>query len=324
MEKEIRAVLFHLGGNMWCDWAAPDADPKKLGRRQPATRVTCDETIWRQATELAAAKDFNMVVIDLGEGMAYPSHPELAVEGSWSPDRIRAEVARLKSIGLEAIPKLNFSNTHNGWLKEYRRMVSTPDYYKVCEDVIRDAAEAFGRPRFMHLGYDEETFSHQTGFDFSVVRQGELWWHDFLWFVKTVEAADARPWVWSDYGWHHPEYVTRCPKSVLQSNWYYDELMEGFEVEKMKHHKPLVQLFYDLEKAGFEQVPCGSNWNSNYRRQHGPKKNESMRELMAFCRRVISPKLLKGFMMATWARCDNAENLAKIREGLDLVADASR
>ena len=36
-------------------------------------------------------------------------------------------------------------------------MVSTPEYYKVCADVIRDTAEVFGTPRYFHLGFDEET-----------------------------------------------------------------------------------------------------------------------------------------------------------------------
>ena len=40
-----------------------------------------------------------MVVMDLGEFLEYPSHPELAVKGSWSADRMRAEVKRLRAMG---------------------------------------------------------------------------------------------------------------------------------------------------------------------------------------------------------------------------------
>jgi len=58
------------------------------------------------------AKKMNMVIIDLGEFPVYPSHPELALPGSRSPDWIRGEVRRLKSLGLEPIPKLNFSAAH--------------------------------------------------------------------------------------------------------------------------------------------------------------------------------------------------------------------
>ncbi len=58
-------------------------------------------------------------------------------------EKLRAELNRLRGMGLEPIPKLNFSTTHNGWLKYYRRMLSTPTYYKVCEDVLRDAYKIF-------------------------------------------------------------------------------------------------------------------------------------------------------------------------------------
>ena len=54
----------------------------------------------------------NMVVIDLGEAIQYQSHPELAVKGSWPVEKFRKELARLRGMGLEPIPKLNFSTTH--------------------------------------------------------------------------------------------------------------------------------------------------------------------------------------------------------------------
>ena len=96
-----------------------------------------------------------MVLIDLAEGLVYPSHPELAVKGSWSVERMRKELDRLRGMGLEPIPKLNFSTTHDLWLGEYHRMVSTKKYYEVCADLIRDVGEIFGTPRMIHIGFDE-------------------------------------------------------------------------------------------------------------------------------------------------------------------------
>ena len=94
----------------------------------------------------------------------------------------------------------------------------------MCEDVIRDVVEIFDNPRFFHLGYDEETFVAQRDCRYVVLRQGTMWWHDFLWFVKVTEKSGCRPWMWSDYAWHHKaEYLKYMPKSVLQSNWYYDK-----------------------------------------------------------------------------------------------------
>ena len=68
---------------------------------------------------------------------------------------MQAEIQRLNSMGIEVIPKLNFSTTHNGWMGDYSHMVSSKPYYRMCEDVIRDVVEIFGHPRYFHIGLDE-------------------------------------------------------------------------------------------------------------------------------------------------------------------------
>ena len=332
-QDEIRSVLLHLGHNMWCDWIPPDIDAAALAKQfeggqspMPDTVLRCKDALWRETTDYIASKGMNMVVVDLGEGLVYPSHPELAIEGSWSPDKLRAEIKRLNALGLEVIPKLNFSTTHNGWLKHYRRLLSTETYYKVCEDVIRDVAEIFGTPRLFHIGYDEETARHQGGSKrclYVQVRKGEFWWHDFFHIVRTVEKNGMRPWCWSDFGWDNREYFTRCPKSVLQCTWYYDESYGGFDpkTNKTSDHKRLLE-FWDLEKAGFDQTPCGTNWVGWKRRQEGVDADDVIGKLVKMGREVIAPERLKGFMMAPWASCDTPENVAFIRRGVNLFAAA--
>ena len=330
---EIKALLLHLGHNMWCDWVPDDIDAAALAAGGtsghspfPDTELRSKDDLWRKATDHAAAKGLNMNVIDLGEGLIYPSHPELSIKGSWTPERMRAEIARLNALGIEVIPKLNFSTTHNGWLKQYRRMLSTPTYYKVCEDIIADVAEIFDTPRFFHIGFDEETAHHQDNSRWGLyisVRKGEFWWYDFLHIVRTVEKNGMRAWTWSDYGWDHPDYYTRCPKSVLMSNWYYDESYGGFELAENKTQcKKRLQGFYELDKAGFEQVPCGTNWSGWKRRQLKIGADDVIGKLVKVCRRDISKKLLKGFMMAPWASCDTQEHLDFNLKGIDLFAEA--
>ena len=240
-----------------------------------------------------------MLVIDIGEALKLESHPELAVKGSWEIDRFRKELERLRGMGLEPIPKLNFSTSHDTWLKDYHRMVSTPEYYRVCADVITEVAEIFDRPRFFHLGYDEETAGNQGAYAFCVVRQGDLWWHDFLYLSGVVEKLGCRPWIWSDYCWKHPdEFVQRMPKSVLQSNWYYGT---AFTEETDAHQKTRAEAYALLEKAGFDQLPTGSNCYNN--------KNLGL--TVPFCRKIIAPERLKGFMTAPWSatRPDRLERL---------------
>ncbi len=307
----IKANLLHLGTNMW--------------REESVTKLNFDEPTWREITAAMPAAGFNMLVIDLGEGVVYPSHPELAVKGSWSPEKVRDEIARLKKLGLEAIPKLNFSTTHDAWLGPYERMVSTPEYYKVCTDLIRDVSEIFGKPRFFHLGFDEEGVRHQEMMPYMVLRQGELWWHDFLLLEKETEKSGARPWIWSDKYWTEPEeFLERMPKSVLQSVWYYDK---SLDISELKTHEQeelrkerrrtfnwkRVQSFIDLDKAGFDQMPCGSNWACD----------ENFGNLVAFCEKNLSPERKLGYLMAPWAMTvpDKKEKNLK---ALDLAATAFR
>ena len=289
----IWAALLHMGTNMWCDQVPKAWGPYKgedLKLVCAADHVRFDEKVWRTLTDRMAKVGMNMVVIDLGEAIRYPSHPELAVKGSWDIERFRKELARLRAMGLEPIPKLNFSTAHDTWLKQYERMISTPKYYQVCSDLIRDVAQIFDNPRFMHLGYDEETAGHQKRYRYCVVRQGELWWHDFLWFVKETEKTGMRPWIWSDYVWHHPDlFFSRMPKSVLQSNWYYGADFDADLLKKTGRHTYLTA--YDaLDKAGFDQVPTGSNWSCD----------TNFAGMVKYCRKACAPNRLKGFMMAPW------------------------
>ena len=322
---KIKAVLLHLGHNMWCEWLPDDimATAQIGDRYKPNYKLRNRDDQWRRVTLRMAEHRLNMLVIDIGEGLVYPSHPELAIEGSWSPDKLRDEIIRLRGMGIEAIPKLNFSATHDGWLKHYHRMLTTPKYYEVVKDVIRDVVEVFGTPRFFHLGYDEETVNFAANRNYFVMRTGDLWWHDFLYTVKCTEDCGCRPWVWSDYGWDHPDYFTRCPKSVVQSNWYYDECHGGFDLatNNTRDHKRLKE-FWDLEKAGFDQIPCGTNWVGHVRRREGCGADDVIGKLVKLGREVVSDRHLLGFMMAPWASCDTDENTQKNLQGVDLFAAA--
>ena len=73
------------------------------------------------------------------------------------------------------------------------------------------------------------------------------------------------------------------PKSVLQSNWYYGE---SFDPDTQK----AVQTYLDFDKAGFEQIPTGSNWSNDV----------NFKNTVGFCKERLSPTLLKGFLMTPW------------------------
>jgi len=280
-EELIWAYLVHLGYNMWCDREVPELKDRPYWTAQPYLRF--DKSLWDGLIDKWADAGINMVIIDLGEGVRYESYPELAVRGSWPGERLREELARLRDKGLEPIPKLNFSATHDAWLGDYARCVSTQPYYAVCQHIIAEVVELFDHPRFFHLGMDEETAEHQRHYAYAVMRQHELWWHDLNLLFKQVEKGGARPWIWSDYLWHHPEaFYANMDKSVLQSNWYYGA--------KFSERIGYVKAYLDLEEHGYDQVPTGSNWS-------GP---ENFEKTVAYCGEHIAQPRLKGFLQAPW------------------------
>lgn len=223
------------------------------------TKLRTDDKTWKKVTDFLPSQGINTLVIDIGEGMQYESHPELAVEGSWSKDKLKTELARLRSIGLTPIPKLNFSKCHDLWLKNYRNMIALPEYYKVCEDTIREVVEVFGTPELIHLGMDDELTSYQDGLKLEIQRNEELWWKDLYFMFNLCDKLGVRPWVNADAYWRlKEEYVEKMPKSVMQSNWFYHYFDP---VLKPEQRTPYEQAYEELDKAGFEQIAtCSSNW----------------------------------------------------------------
>ncbi|MDD3590329.1 MAG: twin-arginine translocation signal domain-containing protein [Thermoguttaceae bacterium] len=293
----IWGVLLHLGHNMWGD--------TQKAYTPPVDTFTFEEPLWDELTEKASQLGLNMVVIDLGEGVRYKSHPEIAIEGAWSVEKLREELNRLRGMGLEPIPKLNFSACHDFWLGPYARMVSTQTYYEVCADLIKEVVEIFDRPRFFHLGYDEETYDHQASLDYVVVRQGELWKHDFLFFIDQCEKNSVRPWIWADYAWNHKDFLEWAPKSVVMSNWYYED---NFDPASNR----VIQCYLDLDAAGYDQIPTGSDiWDYN----------ENFGKTVKFGRDNISKERLLGFLQAPWRFTEQKYHELNFRS-LQQVGDA--
>ncbi|MEO6434170.1 MAG: Tat pathway signal protein [Tepidisphaeraceae bacterium] len=289
-EPMIYANLLHLSYNMWGDWDRPKRGPHWAA--QPQLRF--DEKLWNDLLVVMQKRGLNMVVIDLGDGVDYASHPEIAVKGAWSRDKLKAELTKLRQMGLEPIPKLNFSTCHDQWLGPYARMVSTPQYYKVCEDLIAEAIELFDKPRFFHLGMDEEEAVHQVGFEYAVMRQHGLWWRDIEFFFKQVEAKGVRPWIWGDYVWNHADvFYKNMPKNVMQSNWYREPVRgDAKSVYGGVFNMDIecVRTFVEVDKAGFDQIPTVSNWETP----------ANISGTMRFCREHVSKERLKGFFLTPW------------------------
>ena len=300
-ESSMWAYLIHLSYNMWGDREVPELD---LRYWQARPYLRCEQPLWDEIIRHLADSGFNTVVIDLGDAIKYSSHPEIAVRKAWSISRLQKELAKIRKLGMEPIPKLNFSTCHDAWLGPYSRCVSTPRYYAVCKELVAEVIDLFDRPRLFHIGMDEEDAANHRYHEYVVLRQYDLWWHDLYFLVDQVEKANTRAWVWSDYVWQHPEvFLKKMPRSVLQSNWYYGKSFSPKLVP--------VKAYLDLEEHGYDQVPTSSNWSCV----------ENTAGTVRFCRKHVAPRRLKGFLQTVWR-----PTLAEVRDrhidAIDLMAEA--
>jgi hypothetical protein len=321
-DNMIWAYLMHLSYNMWEDntplkyrdenFQCTTCQEAREWAHGFRPSLTFDEPVYNALLKDMVAAGMNMVVIDLGDAILYDSHPEIAVKNAWTPAKLKTELVKIRKMGLEPIPKLNFATTHDTWLKEYSRMVSTDIYYGVCKDLIEEVSVLFDKPRFFHLGMDEETAQHQVRQDYAVIRQNDLWWGDLYFYIGEVEKNGIRPWVWSDYAWHRPDlFFRKMPKSVLQSNWYYGS---DFDLNTLTDpNKTYVKLYNDLETNGYDQVPTGSNHSV-------PENFEST---VDYCKKIVDPSRLSGFMTAPW-RPTLTPCLDRHKEAIAQVAKAMK
>ena len=276
---------------MWLDWDPPEDQFEDIplhSHFKPFLRF--DETLWNDIITKMSQVGMNMLVLDLGDGVRYSSHPEIAVENSWSVEKLKDELIKLRDLGLEPIPKMNFSTWHDAWLGKYQKMVSSNTYYTVCSDLIAEVCEIFDKPRFFHLGMDEE---YETGlgemekhYKYQFTRKPNMYWHDLYFFLGEVEKAGSRPWTFFDE--RNPggaEAIYRkFPKSVLLSAWHYGRKNQFVRNEYK------TRTFHEMSDLGFDQIPSGSNISSV----------ANFEVLVDYCLNNVEPEYLLGFMMAPW------------------------
>jgi len=278
--ERMWAYLIHLSYNMWADWKNPETK-SPYNAAQPYLR--CDESLWDDLMPRMRDAGINTVLVDVGDGVQFKSHPEIAVMRAWSWEKLQGKLEKIRALGMEPLPKLNFSTCHDQWMGIYSRMVSTPQYYQVCKDVIAEVLANWGKaPSHFHLGMDEELAIHQRSFEYVVVRQYGLWWRDFSFYCDQLP-KNVRPWIWSDYIWDKlDDFVHNMPTTVLQSNWYYGAKF-GPEIKEPKG-------YIDLEQHGYDQVPTFSTWTTDVNAEN----------TVRFIKEHVGQERIKGFVETVW------------------------
>lgn len=297
--------------------------------------VPFEDEAWKILVDKAVENGFNQIVLDLGEGVRYGSHPELAHPGAWTRERVREEVKALRERGIELIPKLNFSAGHDMWLGDYGKMIGLPKYYEVCHDLITEVYNLFDKPRYIHLGMDEEDdpqFFEKM--ELVTFRRGELLWHDLQYLCDCVRDMGSTPWIWGDIPFiQHEEFSKRIkPGDIMISPWNYRGLKEEHytpiesKPEYYNHYAPRGYKYVEQDplcvrymersvptaEAGYDIVPCasicfGCVYNPDdvveYFMQNAPREH------------------LAGFMIAPW-RSTEMENIDEIVKNMEMLKAA--
>lgn len=301
--KRMWATLAHLTMNMW-------------GSKD--NEMYWDDNTWDALIEECVAYRVDTIVLDIGDGLQYQSHPEISVSGAWSHEKMRREIEKCKAKGITILPKLNFSAVHDQWLGEYHHMLSTNTYYKVCKDLIREVSVLFAYPKYFHIGMDEEDYSHAITEELVLYRQNDLLFRDYRFLCDCVKENGAIPWVWHDSLFFNPkkfrEYFT--PDEIIISPWHYyafrqehltpitkyDFIYEYYtkgEFAKMNlqyvEEDPFFVTFCQQAipnaEYGYRYVPCASNifkceWNHQ--------------DLVEYFEKNAPEGCILGFMTAPW------------------------
>jgi hypothetical protein len=270
----VRAFLLHLSYNQWKD--KPD-DRLVYGY---SDTLRFDRPVFNDVVALMARLRMNMIVLDLGDAIRYRSHPEIAVKGALTPRELKGLLDQCRGMGIEPIPKLNFATTHDIWLKEYSRMVGTAQYNRVCDELITEVIELFDKPRFFHIGMDEEDLPNHRGLKLEhiIIREGQTWLDAVARLDQTIRKHGARTWMWADPLWPTREGPRPAiPKDILMSDWNYSRQKEF----------PTFKAIVDM---GYDNIPTGSNWT----------EDQNIALLSRFAADRLSPDKVPGILMTVW------------------------
>ena len=289
---QMWSILLHFGSNMWRKKGAMNSEYKDEEESIYRDFFYTDWETWRKVTEFLPSCGINTVLIDMGEGVCYDRHPELAVRGSWSKAAFRQELNRLRGLGLTPLPKCNFSAGHNAWMKDHAYTVGTDHYNEVCCDLISEIIDLFDTPAFFHLGLEEEDYPSQRSQPVAFVRPPYKKTADALVLFDACRRKGVRPWIWVDpdtiAGFGGEEaFCANIPKDVLLSNWYYGIIKDSEDVCQTNENAALYQ---KIGQWGYEQVPTVSTWSWYL----------NAKQTMRFCRRHVQPDSIRGYMTAPW------------------------
>ena len=300
-----------------------------LSQWQPKReKVEFDEEYWNELIKKCADTGINTIVIDVGDGVQYESHPEIVIDGAWSKEKVLAEVKKCREYGIELIPKLNFSTGHAYWMGEYRRMTSSTRYYNFCHNILREIYEMFDKPSYIHLGMDEENIiTTACAEDVVIYRKNEVLIKDLKFLFDEVNSLGAKPWIWHEPLVHYTEIYEKFigPDEAVISPWWYWSYTEdehfpiisdidnhyydkGIRYEKdVPMRVEFMQKIVPLLEKGYKYIPTPSTF-------YCPETNTD--DTLKYFKENCPDEQIIGYMTAPWREIDG-----KYKDTYDLSLD---
>lgn len=188
-----------------------------------------DPDCGRKVVDALADEGFNLLVVDIEDAVAFPSHPELRKHYTHPISMLRDLASYARGKGLDVVPKLNFSKScghhhHDDWSLPpdtlWNRNYDGDAYWKKGFEIIDDVVKACKPGRYFHIGMDED---HDRSYDHYVKA------------IKTLRAGlrkrKLRTIMWNDGAIGAPHALIhrdkaiyampRIPKDVIQVIWTY-------------------------------------------------------------------------------------------------------
>jgi len=197
-----------------------------------ATEKPFDPAVAQAVIEALRGYGFNALVVSVGDGVVYRSHPELRKSYSVPMQVLTDLAAQARAAGLEFIPKFNCSmsaiNCHNDWIRApgqswYDDLDHDEAYYAKTFELIDEVLAACGGAKRLHIGMDED---HNRSYSQYVATIAAL--------RKRLKQRGLRTLMWSDAAISYPNgqifvekaqaALAHCAKDVVQVLWAYGDI----------------------------------------------------------------------------------------------------
>jgi hypothetical protein len=193
--------------------------------------------------------------------LRFPSRPELATPGAFTPEEMREFVALAGRLGIAVLPEIECLG-HTALITahpRYRRLgekppagahfnaicPSHPETREIISDLLRDAAAIFPH-EVIHVGLDEVEFGRCPRCRRKFGPRAADWERFAVhaeWVHGEVRRLGRRPAMWADHLVAEPRIMRSFRRDVLMFNWQY----------LPEYEAPKARLLLD---AGFETVAC--------------------------------------------------------------------